>query len=176
MYFHSLEKFHRNSIWKNNVYQETVSIIIFHVFLRIIALYRLQGQTQKGVWLGSWKHGPWNTGSALGMNSAGCSWDYPRREWPGVKTSRSGQCQCSVLGKIDQRKPCSLQSGIKAGLRVDSAPQSSRGCRSPDPLHQISCSVFILVAHSQTFRAIELCAIFILFSYQFSLTLLNIIL
>ena len=25
--------------------------------------------------------------------------------------------------------------------------------RSPDPLHQISCSVFILVAHSQTIRA-----------------------
>ena len=54
---------------------------------------------------------------------ADCSQDYPRREWPGVKTRRSGLCQCSVLGKIDQRKLCSLQLGIKAGLRVDSAPQ-----------------------------------------------------
>ena len=38
MYFHSLEKFHRNSTWKNSIYQETVLMIIFHVFLRIIAL------------------------------------------------------------------------------------------------------------------------------------------
>ena len=36
---------------------------------------------------------------------------------------------------------------------MDSAPQSHRGCRSPDPLHQISCSVFILVALSWTIRA-----------------------
>ena len=49
MYFHSLEKFHRNSIWKNSIYQETVLMIIFHVFLKIIACYRPQGQTQKGV-------------------------------------------------------------------------------------------------------------------------------
>ena len=81
---------------------------------------------------------------------ADCSWDFPRRERLGVKT-RSGLCQCSVLGKIDQREFCSLQSGIKAGRRVDSAPQSNRGCRPPDPLHQILCSVFILVTHS--FRA-----------------------
>lgn len=52
----------------------------------------------------------------------------------------------------DQRKSCSVQFGIKAGLRVDSAPQSNRGCRSPDPLHQISCSVFILVARSWTVK------------------------
>ena len=75
---------------------------------------------------------PWNTGSELGMNTAyalaDCSRDYPRRERPGVKTRRSGLCQCSVLGKIDQRKFCSLQSEIKAGLRVDSAPQPNRGC------------------------------------------------
>ena len=55
--------------------------------------------------------------------------------------------------KQDLRKSCSLHLGIKAGLRVDSAPQSNRGRRSPDPLHQISCSVFILVAHSQVIRA-----------------------
>ena len=36
---------------------------------------------------------------------------------------------------------------------MDSAPQSNRGCRSPDPLHEISCSVFILVARSRTIRA-----------------------
>ena len=96
-------------------------------------------------------------GSEVGMNIAyvlaDCSWDYPRREWPGVKTRRCGLCQCSVLGKTDQRKFCSLQLGIKAGLRVDSAPQSNRGCRSPNPLHEISCSVFILVARSRTIRA-----------------------
>ena len=38
MYFHSLEKLLRNSTWKNSIYQETVLMIIFHVFLRIIAL------------------------------------------------------------------------------------------------------------------------------------------
>ena len=75
---------------------------------------------------------------------ADCSQDYPRREHSGIKTRRSGVCQCSVFGKIDQRKFCSLQSEIKSGLRVDSAPQSNRGCRFPDPLHQILCSVFIL--------------------------------
>ena len=55
MYFHSLEKFHRNSTWKNSIYQETsvddISAMMktmFHVFRRIIALYRPQGQTQKG--------------------------------------------------------------------------------------------------------------------------------
>ena len=78
---------------------------------------------------------------------ADCSQDYPRREWPGVKT-RSGLCQRSVLGKIDQRKFCSQQSGIKSGLIVDSAPQSNTGCRFPDPLHQILCCVFILLACS----------------------------
>ena len=36
---------------------------------------------------------------------------------------------------------------------MDSAPQSSRGCRSPDPLHQTSCSVFILVTRSWTIKA-----------------------
>ena len=136
-------------------------MIIFHVLLRIIACYRPQGQTQKGVWLGSWKHGPWNTRSVWGMNTAyalaDCSQDYPRREWPGVKTRRSELCQCSVLGKIDQRlgqrQFCSLQLEIKAGLRMDSTPQSNRGCISLDPLHQILCSVFILVAGSRTFRA-----------------------
>jgi len=130
-------------------------MITFHVFLRIIALLQTPRPDQKGVWLGSWNHGPWNTRLALGMNTAytlaDCSQDYPRRERPGVKTRRSGLCQCSVLGKIDQRKFCSLQSGIKAGLRLDSAPQSNRGCR--DPLYQISCSVSILVARSRTFRA-----------------------
>ena len=130
-------------------------LIIFHVFLRIIDLLQTQRPDPEGVWLGSRKHGPWNTGSALDMNTAyilaDCSWDYPRREEPGVKTRRSGLCQCSVLGKIDQRKFCSLQSGIKAGLRVDSAPQSNRGCRNP--LHEILCSVSIPVARSQTFTA-----------------------
>ena len=44
MYFHSLEKFHRNSTWKNSIYQETVDDIsammktMFPVFHRIIAL------------------------------------------------------------------------------------------------------------------------------------------
>ena len=156
MYFHSLEKFHRNSTWKNSIYQETVLMIIFHVFLRIIALLQTPRPDPEGSMT---EHGPWNTGSALGMNTAyalaDCSWDYPRREWPGVKTRRSGLCQCSVLGKKDQRKFCSLQLEIKAGLRVDSAPQSNRGCRSPDPLYQISCSVFILDACSWAFRATE---------------------
>ena len=151
MYFHSLEKFHRNNTWKNSIYQETVLIIIiFHVFLRIIALLQTPRPDPEGVWRGSWKHGAWfipNANTVL----ADCSQDYPRRERPGVKTRRSGLCQCSVLGKIDQRKFCSLQSGIKAGLRLDSAPQSNRGCR--DPLYQISCSVSILVARSRTFRA-----------------------
>ena len=36
---------------------------------------------------------------------------------------------------------------------MDSAPQSNRGCRSPDPLHQIWCSVFILEARSWTVKA-----------------------
>ena len=36
---------------------------------------------------------------------------------------------------------------------MDSAPQSNRGCRSPDPLQQILCSVFILVARSCTVKA-----------------------
>ena len=84
---------------------------------------------------------------------ADCSRDPPTRERPGVKTRRSGLCQCSVLGKIDQGKFCSLQSGVTAGLRVDSAPQSNRGCRPPDPLHQISCSALILIARSWTLRA-----------------------
>ena len=84
---------------------------------------------------------------------ADCSQDFPGREWPGVKTSRAGLCQCSVLGKKDQRKFCSLQLEIKAGLREDSAPQSNRDCGYPDPLHQILSSVFILVAHSRTFKA-----------------------
>ena len=86
-----------NSTWKNSIYQETVLMIICHVFLRIIALL---------------KHAPWNTGSALGMNTACAhvdySRDYPNRERPGVKTRRSGLHQCSVLGKIDHRKFCSL--------------------------------------------------------------------
>ena len=154
MYFHSLEKFHRNSTRKNRIYQKTV-LIIFHVFLRI-ALLQTPRPDPEGNMTG---HGPWNTGSALGMNTAytlaDCSWDYPRREQPGVKTRRYGLCQCSVLGKKGQRKFCSLQLEIKAGLRVDSAPQSNRGCRSPDPLHQISCSVFILDACSWPFRATE---------------------
>ena len=38
MYFHNLENFHRNSTWQNSIYQETVFMIIFHVFLGIIAL------------------------------------------------------------------------------------------------------------------------------------------
>ena len=71
--------------------------------------------------------------------------DHPTRERPGVKT-RSGLCQCSALGKIDQGKFCSLQSGATAGLTVDSAPRSSRGCRPPGPLHQVSSSVFLLLA------------------------------
>ena len=132
-------------------------MIIFHVLLRIIALLQTPRPDPEGVWLGSWKHGPWNTGSVWGMNTAytlaHCSQDYPRREWPGVKIRRSGLCQCSVLEKIDQRQFFSLQLEVKAGLRMDSTPQSNRGCRSPDPLHQISCSVFILVAGSRTFRA-----------------------
>ena len=132
-------------------------MIIFHVLLRIIALLQTPRPDPEGVWLGSWKHGPWNTGSVWGMNTAyalaHCSQDYPRREWPGVKIRRSGLCQCSVLEKIDQRQFFSLQLEVKAGLRMDSTPQSNRGCRSLDPLHQISCSVFILVAGSRTFRA-----------------------
>ena len=36
MYFHSLQKFHRNSTWNNSIYQETVLMIIFHVFLRLV--------------------------------------------------------------------------------------------------------------------------------------------
>ena len=43
MYFHSLEKLLRNSTWKNSIYQETVLMIIFHVFLRIIALLQTPG-------------------------------------------------------------------------------------------------------------------------------------
>ena len=43
---------------------------------------------------------------------------------------------------------------------MDSAPQSNRGCRSPDPLHQILCSVFIFIACSWTFRAKLLPSIF----------------
>ena len=156
MYFHSFEKFHRNSTWKNSIYQETVLMIIFHVFLRIKTLLQNPRPDAQGVWWAWWKHGTWNTGSALGMNTAytlaDCFRDYPKRKQPGVKT-RSGLCQCSVLGKMNQRKFCSLPLGIKAGLRVDSEPQSNRECRSPDPLHQISCSVFILIAHSWTFRA-----------------------
>ena len=81
-------------------------------------------------------HGRWNTGSVSGMNTAFAladgSRDFPRREWPGVKTRRAGPCQCSVLGKKDQRKFCSLQLEIKAGLRVDSEPQSNRDCGYPD--------------------------------------------
>ena len=134
-------------------------MIIFHVFLRMTALLQITRPDPKGSMTGimkarTLKHGAW---WALGINIAyalaDCSWDYPRREWPGVKTRRSGLCQYSVLGKIHQRKCCSLQLGIKAGLRVGSAPQSSRGCRSPDPSHQISWSVFILIAHSWTIRA-----------------------
>ena len=154
MYFHSLEKFHRNSTWKNSIYQETVLMIIFHVFLRIIALLQTPRPDPEGSMTGimkAWTLEHW-VGLALGMNTAyalaDCSWDYPRREWPGVKTRRCGLCQCSVLGKTDQRKFCSLQLGIKAGLRVDSAPQSNRGCRSPDPLQQVSCFVFILIVPS----------------------------
>lgn len=140
MYFHSLEKFHRNNTWKNSIYQETVLIIIiFHVFLRIIALLQTPRPDPEGVWRGSWKHGAWfipnaNTVLALGTNTAyalaDCSQDYPRRKQPGVKTRRSGLCQCSVLGKMDQKKFCSLPLGIKAGLRVDSEPQPNRGCWS----------------------------------------------
>ena len=35
------------------------------------------------------------------------------------------------------KKSCSLHLATKAGLRVDSASQYNRGCRSPDPLLQI---------------------------------------
>ena len=34
-----------------------------------------------------------------------------------------------------------------------SAPQSHRGCRFPDPLHQILCSFFFLLSRSRTIRA-----------------------
>ena len=128
-------------------------MIIFHVFLKNNLLVTNPKARPRREY--DWEHGSWNTGSALGMNTAytlaDCFRDYPKRKQPGVKT-RSGLCQCSVLGKMNQRKFCSLQLEIKAGLTVDSAPQSNRGCRSPDPLHQISCSVFILITRSKTNR------------------------
>lgn len=65
---------------------------------------------------------------------------------------RSGLCQRSVLGKIRAKESCGLQLGIKAGPRVDSVPQSNRGCRPPGPLHQISCYVFFLVTRFHTIR------------------------
>ena len=95
------------------------------------------------------KHGLWNTGSVSGMNTACTHFLIVPETFP------EGNGLEWVLGKKDQRKFCSLQSGIKAGLRVASAPQSNRGCRSPDPLHQISRSVFILVTHFWTFRATD---------------------
>ena len=95
------------------------------------------------------KHGLWNTGSVSGMNTACTHFLIVPETFP------EGNGLEWVLGKKDQRKFCSLQLEIKAGLRVDSAPQSNRGCRSPDPLHQISCSVFILDACSWAFRATE---------------------
>ena len=132
-------------------------MIIFHVFLRIIALLQTPRPDPKGSMTGVMKAWTLEHGVGVGyehcLRASDCSWDYPRREWPGVKTRRCGLCQCSVLGKTVQRKFCSLQLGIKAGLRVDSAPQSSRRCRSPDPLHQSSWSVFILIARSRTIRA-----------------------
>ena len=132
-------------------------MIIFHVFLRITALLQTPRPHPEGSMTGIMK--AWTLDHEVSgryehcLRTSDCSWDYPRRQWPGVKTRRCGLCQCSVLGKTDQRKFCSLQLGIKAGLRVDSAPQSNRGCRSPNPLHEISCSVFILVARSRTIRA-----------------------
>ena len=42
-------------------------MIIFHVFLRIIALLQTPRPDPEGSMTG---HGPWNTGSALGMNTA----------------------------------------------------------------------------------------------------------
>ena len=55
MYFHSLEKSHRNSIWKNSIYQETVLMIIFHVFLRIIALLQTPRPDPEGSMTGIMK-------------------------------------------------------------------------------------------------------------------------
>ena len=54
MYFHSLEKFHRNSTWEHIIYQETVDDLstmmktIFHVFLRIIALLQTSRPDPEG--------------------------------------------------------------------------------------------------------------------------------
>ena len=125
-------------------------------FLRIISLLQTPRPDPEGSMTGILKEWTWNTRLELDMNAAyalaDCSQDQPKREWPGVKTRRSGLCQHSVLGKIRSKKSCSLQLGIQAGLRVDSAPQSNRGCRSPDPLHQILCSVFILVTRFRTIR------------------------
>ena len=132
-------------------------IMFIHVFLKIIALLQTPRPDPEGSMTRIMK--AWTLGHPVNIRSehhlhalAGCSRGFPRREWPGVKT-RSRLYQCNVLGKTDQKKFSSLQSGIKAGLRVDSAPQSNKGCWSPDPLHQISCFIFILVAHSWTFRA-----------------------
>lgn len=47
---------------------------------------------------------------------ADCSQDFPRKEWPGVKLGE--QDYVSVVSwEEDQRKFCSLQLEIKAGLR-----------------------------------------------------------
>ena len=132
--------------------------MIIHVFLRIIALLqtskpdpaRSMTRITKAWTLEHWVSVRYEHRlHALSDFSR----EFPRRERLGVKTRRCGLCQYSVLEKKDQRRFCSLQSGIKAGLRVATASQSNSGCRSPDPLHQISCFVFIFIAHSWTFRA-----------------------
>ena len=94
MYFHSLEKLLRNSTWKNSIYQETVLMIIFHVFLRIIALLQTPGpdpeESMTGI-MKAWTLEYW--GLASGMNTAytlaDCSRDYPRRKRPRVKNKES---------------------------------------------------------------------------------------
>ena len=130
---------------------------IFHVFLRIIAFLQTPRPDPEGSMTGVMK--AWTLEQRVSVryeHRLHTCWLFPRPSHEGTawgETRRSGLCQCSVLGKIDQGKFCSLQSGVTAGLRVDSAPQSNRGCRPPDPLHQISCSALILVARSWTLRA-----------------------
>ena len=70
IYFHSLEKFLRNNTWKNSIYQETVLMIIFHVFLRIIALLQTPRPDPEGSMIGIMK--AWSLEHRVGVRHEHC--------------------------------------------------------------------------------------------------------
>ena len=82
-------------------------MIIFHVFLKNNLL--VTNPTARPRREDDWdvKYGPWNSGSASGINAACALAVVPERAQEGtawVEARRSGPCQCSVLGRIRSKE------------------------------------------------------------------------